>query len=158
NNGRSVIQPLFTSPAQGSNDFGGYDNPTANKLIDQALTAKTAAQAAKFWQQANAFLMKDVANVPINQQKWPLFHSSRVQNCPFFLVPLGCDPTNVWLQGPNAGGPPGAGPPGGRVGERGAAPRRARPAGLVRHGGRGRAGRARRVVLGRARAHARHRR
>jgi peptide/nickel transport system substrate-binding protein len=98
NNGRSTIQPLFTSPAQGSNDFGGYNNPAANKLIDQALTAKTAAQAAKLWQQANAFLMKDVADVPINIQKWPVFHSSRVQGCTFFFFTLGCDITNVWLQ------------------------------------------------------------
>ena len=27
NNGRSVLEPLFTSPAPGSNDFGGYNSP-----------------------------------------------------------------------------------------------------------------------------------
>jgi peptide/nickel transport system substrate-binding protein len=98
NNGRSTIQPLFTQPGVGSNDFGGYDNPKANKLIDQALTAKTAGQAAKAWSQANAFLAKDVANVPVNIQKWTLFHSTRLQGCTFFFFTLSCDPTNVWIQ------------------------------------------------------------
>ncbi len=98
NNGRSTIQPLFTQPGTGSNDFGGYDNPAANTLVAQALTAKTSAQAATLWAKANAFLAKDVANVPINIQKWPLFHSSRLQGCTFFFFTLSCDPTNVWIQ------------------------------------------------------------
>jgi ABC-type transport system substrate-binding protein len=98
NNGRSTIQPLFTQPGVGSNDFGGYNSPTANKLIDQALTAKTEDQAARLWSQANAFLAKDVANVPINVQKWTLFHSTRLQGCTFFFFTLSCDPTNVWIQ------------------------------------------------------------
>jgi peptide/nickel transport system substrate-binding protein len=98
NNGRSTIQPLYTQPGTGSNDFGGYDNPKANKLIDQALTARSTAQAAKLWAQANSFLAKDVANVPINMQKWPLFHSTRLQGCTIFFFTLTCDPTNVWIQ------------------------------------------------------------
>jgi peptide/nickel transport system substrate-binding protein len=98
NNGRSTIQPLYTQPGVGSNDFGGYDNPVANKLIDRALTAKTTAQAGKLWAQANSFLARDVANVPVNIQKWTLFHSSRLQGCTFFFFTLSCDITNVWIQ------------------------------------------------------------
>ena len=29
--------------------------------------------------------MKDAAFVPIELQKWPVFHSSRVQGCVFFF-------------------------------------------------------------------------
>ena len=42
--------------------------------------------------------MKDAATVPLNAQKWPVYHSSRVQGCNFFFFTLSCDPTNVWVQ------------------------------------------------------------
>jgi hypothetical protein len=61
NNGRSVIQPLFTNPAPGSSDFGGYSSPVTNGFVDKALTATSAAQAATYWRKANAQLMKDAA-------------------------------------------------------------------------------------------------
>jgi peptide/nickel transport system substrate-binding protein len=98
NNGRSTIQPLFTSPGVGSNDFGGYNSSKANALIASALTAKSPTKAAQLWAQANAYIMKDVGDVPINIQKWPVFHSSHVQGCKFFFYTLSCDITNVWLQ------------------------------------------------------------
>ena len=43
--------------------------------------------------------MKDAAVVPVNVQKWPIFHSSAVHGCNFFWFGLNCDPTNVWLSG-----------------------------------------------------------
>ncbi len=97
NNGRSVIQPLFTSPGNGSSDFGGYSSPITNALVNRALTAKSAAQAASYWRKANAQLMRDAATVPVEIQKWTVFHSSRVQGCVFWIPDLNCDPTNVWL-------------------------------------------------------------
>jgi peptide/nickel transport system substrate-binding protein len=99
NNGRSVIQPLFTSPGNGSSDFGGYDSKLTNGLVAKALTATSQESAATYWQKANAQLMKDAATVPVEIQKWPLFHSSRVQGCLFWIPDLNCDPTNVWLNG-----------------------------------------------------------
>jgi len=99
NNGRSVIQPLFTQPGNGSSDFGGYDSKKLNALVDKALTATSPSASATYWKQANAQLMKDVAAVPVEVQKWPLFHSSRVQGCNFWVLDLNCDPTNVWLEG-----------------------------------------------------------
>jgi hypothetical protein len=42
--------------------------------------------------------MKDAATVPLNSQKWPVYHSSRVQGCNFFFFTLSCDPTNVSVQ------------------------------------------------------------
>ena len=99
NNGRSVIQPLFTKPGNGSSDFGGYNSPILNGLVAKALTASTPAAAASYWRQANAQIMKDAAVVPVEIQKWPLYHSSRLQGCVFWIPDLNCDPTNVWIKG-----------------------------------------------------------
>ena len=99
NNGRSTIVPLLTQPGLGSNDFGGYTSSTVNSFINAALSAPNAAAAAQNWQKADSAAMQDVANVPVNVQKWPIFHSARVHGCNFFWFGLNCDPTNVWLSG-----------------------------------------------------------
>ncbi len=99
NNGRSTIVPLLTQPGLASNDFGGYVNPKVQSYIDAALKAPDAATAAQNWQKADSTAMQDVANIPINVQKWPIFHSARVHGCNFFWFGLNCDPTNVWLSG-----------------------------------------------------------
>jgi peptide/nickel transport system substrate-binding protein len=99
NNGRSVIQPLFTSPGNGSSDYGGYDSVKTNSYVAQALTAESQGEASSYWRKANEQLMKDAAVVPVEIQKWTIFHSSRVQGCLFWVLNLNCDPTNVWLSG-----------------------------------------------------------
>jgi ABC-type transport system substrate-binding protein len=98
NNGRSTLQPIMTDPGPGASDYSGYNSPVATGLINKALTAPTQAQAAKLWSQANTYVAKDAATVPLNSQKWPVFRSSRVQGCNFFFFTLSCDPTNVWVQ------------------------------------------------------------
>src|SRR6476619_4117686 len=98
NNGRSVVQPLFTNPGLGSTDWGGYDNPTENALVDKALTARTPAPANKLWAAAQTFVMKEAGYVTINVQKWPIYHSARLQGCNFFWYTLSCDVTNVWIK------------------------------------------------------------
>jgi ABC-type transport system substrate-binding protein len=99
NNGRSVIQPLFTKPGPGSSNYGGYNSPVANRFVNNALTAKSRAQAATYWRRANAQVMKDAATVPVEIQKWTVFHSTKVQNCTFMFLSLNCDVTQVWLKG-----------------------------------------------------------
>jgi peptide/nickel transport system substrate-binding protein len=99
NNGRSTIVPLLTQPGLGSNDFGGYTSDKVESFINAALSAPDAATAAQNWQKADSAAMEDVANIPINVQKWPIFHSARVHGCNFFWFGLNCDPTNVWLSG-----------------------------------------------------------
>jgi peptide/nickel transport system substrate-binding protein len=99
NNGRSTIVPLLTQPGLASNDFGGYTSQKVESFINAALSAPDAATAAQNWQKADATAMQDVANIPINVQKWPIFHSARVHGCNFFWFGLNCDPTNVWLSG-----------------------------------------------------------
>jgi peptide/nickel transport system substrate-binding protein len=98
NNGRSVLQALFTSPGAGSSDYGNYNSPTTNKLIASALTAKAPAAAAKLWTQANEQIQKDVGVVSLNASKGVIYNSSRVQGCSFFVYTFTCDPTNIWLQ------------------------------------------------------------
>jgi peptide/nickel transport system substrate-binding protein len=98
NNGRSVIQPLLTNPAPGSSDYGGYSSPVTNGFVEKALTAKSPAQAGTYWRKANAQVMKDAAIVPVEIQKWTVFHSSKVQNCIFYFLSLNCDVTQVWLK------------------------------------------------------------
>ena len=97
NNGRAVIQPLFTNPLPGSSDYGGYSSPVTDRLVHKALTATSPKQAATYWRQANAQVMRDAATVPVEIQKWPVFHSSKVQNCRFSLLSINCDVTQVWL-------------------------------------------------------------
>ncbi|HMH94646.1 MAG TPA: ABC transporter substrate-binding protein [Streptosporangiaceae bacterium] len=99
NNGRSTLVPLLTQPGVGSNDFGGYTSPVVEKDLKAALSAPSTAAATTDWQAADTAAMKDVAVVPINVQKWPIFHSAAVHGCNFFWFGLNCDPTNVWLSG-----------------------------------------------------------
>ena len=98
NNGRSTLQPIMTNPGPGASDYSGYNSPVTTGLINKALTAPSQAAAAKLWSKANTQTMKDAATVPLNAQKWPVYHSSRVQGCNFFFFTLSCDPTNVWVQ------------------------------------------------------------
>jgi ABC-type transport system substrate-binding protein len=97
NNGRATIQPLFANPGELSNDFPGYNSSVTNGLIHQALIAPTQAEAASFWAKADEQVVKDVADVPLINQRWTLFHSPQVHGCVFFVNALNCDPTNVWL-------------------------------------------------------------
>ena len=99
NNGRSTLVPLLTQPGTGSNDFDGYTSPVVEKDIANALSAPSTGAATTDWQAADTAAMKDVAVVPINVQKWPIFHSAAVHGCNFFWFGLNCDPTNVWLSG-----------------------------------------------------------
>lgn len=98
NNGRSTIVPLLTAPGPGSNDFGGYTSSAMESLVTQALTAATPAAAATAWSQANQHAINDAAIVPINVQKWPIYHSAALQGCNFFWYSLNCDLPNVWLK------------------------------------------------------------
>lgn len=97
NNGRSTLEPLFTDPGNGSNDFGGYSSPVTTSLISKALAASSAGVSTGLWSQAERQVLSDAAAVPVEYQKWPVYHSSAVHGCTFWWFGLNCDPTNVWL-------------------------------------------------------------
>ena len=96
-NGRSTIVPILTNPGLGSNDFGGYNSAVVNNYVHQALVATTLKASAAYWVKADEQAMKDAAVVPVNVQKWPIYHSSNLQGCNFVAEFLNCDPTQVWL-------------------------------------------------------------
>ena len=97
NNGRSTLEPLFTVPGNGSNDFGGYSSPVTDSIVSKALAAPSSSASAALWSQAERQIMHDVAAVPVEYQKWPVYHSSAVHGCTFWFPGLNCDPTNIWL-------------------------------------------------------------
>jgi peptide/nickel transport system substrate-binding protein len=98
-NGRSIIVPLFDGRqcGEGSTNYGCYNSPITNKLIDQALEAKTTDEAANLWAQADQQIMKDAAFVPFQQQLTPLTRSNRVHNALFQQKSVTYDYTNLWL-------------------------------------------------------------
>ncbi|MFA1546354.1 ABC transporter substrate-binding protein [Actinomadura chokoriensis] len=99
NNGRSIIQPLFDGRTRGQNttNYGGYDNPQVNALIDAALTAPGADRAAGYWQQADQKIMEDAAIVPLLDRAQTLFHSSRVHGALYVPTTAAYDYTRLWL-------------------------------------------------------------
>jgi peptide/nickel transport system substrate-binding protein len=101
NNGRAVIEPLFDGRTYGPNsvDYGDYNNPKVNALIDKALATQDEQAAAADWHQADLQIMRDAAIVPIETQKLPLFHSSRVQNASYSPFSENFDVTNLWVSG-----------------------------------------------------------
>jgi peptide/nickel transport system substrate-binding protein len=101
NNGRAIIEPLFDGRTYGPNstDFGDYNNPRVNALIDKALATTDQQAAAALWHQADLQVMRDAAIIPIETQKLPLFHSSRVQHAIYSPFSENFDVTNLWLSG-----------------------------------------------------------
>ena len=65
-------------PQYGPNtvDYGDYNSPTVNALIDKAESAKDASTAATYWHQADEQIMKDAAFIPFQTQKVPAYHSA----------------------------------------------------------------------------------
>ncbi|MGN6130586.1 MAG: ABC transporter substrate-binding protein [Nocardioidaceae bacterium] len=103
----SFFAPLFSGkpsfPPQGSN-FGLYENPKTDQLIQQAATAKSLDQAKSLWAQADKQVMEDAAFFPITNPKEPNYHASQVHNAVYLPAFQNFDPTNVWLEQGKQGG------------------------------------------------------
>jgi ABC-type transport system substrate-binding protein len=99
NNGRAFLVPLFDGRTcgEGSTNYGCYNSPVTNKLIDEALAAKTQDEAAKLWGQADQQIMKDAAFVPFMRQDTPLTRSNRVHNALYMQTSSLYDYSNIWL-------------------------------------------------------------
>jgi peptide/nickel transport system substrate-binding protein len=100
NNGRAFLEPLFDGRTYGPNssDYGGYNDPQTNALMDQAMAAASDSAAATAWQAVATHIMEDAALVPLAGQKSPIYHSARVRNCVFSLISANCDVTALWLK------------------------------------------------------------
>jgi ABC-type transport system substrate-binding protein len=101
NNGRAIVEPLFDGRTYGPNstDYGDYDNPKVNALIDKALSTTDQQAAAGLRHQADVQVMRDAAIIPIETQRLPLYHSSRVQHAIYSPFSENFDITNLWLSG-----------------------------------------------------------
>jgi peptide/nickel transport system substrate-binding protein len=121
-NGRTVIQPLFDGRNFGpnTNNYGDYDNPLVNAAIDSALAALTPEAAVKGWEKAATIIMEDAGDIPLVQNKLPIYHSSRLQNCIYLLLGSDCDMSNVWLHGVKGARPQFAKAPARAAGQSGA--------------------------------------
>jgi len=100
-NGRAMISPLFDGRTYGPNsmNYGAYNSPRTNAMIDSALAAATADVASRYWQTAAAHIMDDAAIVPLDQGKNPSYHSARVRNCLYEVFGYSCGLTELWLKG-----------------------------------------------------------
>ncbi|WP_116948990.1 ABC transporter substrate-binding protein [Jiangella endophytica] len=103
----SFFKPLFSGkpsfPPAGSN-FGLYDNPDLNTLIQQASQAATKDDAATLWEQADEQVMKDAVFFPITDPLNANYHASQVNNAVYIPAFQNFDPANVWLTKGEQGG------------------------------------------------------
>ncbi|MGW1339680.1 ABC transporter substrate-binding protein [Kribbella sp. NPDC002412] len=103
----SFFNPLFSGepsfPPVGSN-FGLYDDPETNSLIQQAIAAPTTDQAADLWAKADARVMDQAAFYPLTNNKQANYHAEQVNNAVYVPSMQNYDPTNVWLSKDKQGG------------------------------------------------------
>jgi peptide/nickel transport system substrate-binding protein len=98
NNGRTSMQPLFTSPCVNpTTDYGCYESTITSGLINKALTATSLSAAATYWHQADMQVMKDAVIVPFENQNTPVYKSTRVKNAIWSWTNQLYDPTQLWL-------------------------------------------------------------
>jgi peptide/nickel transport system substrate-binding protein len=101
-NGRAVLQPMTDGPNYGPNsvDYGDYNSPITNGLVQQALSlpSSESAKVADLWHQASMQTMTDAALIPLNIVDVPLYKSSRVMNPVYLPINENFDITNVWLK------------------------------------------------------------
>jgi peptide/nickel transport system substrate-binding protein len=108
-NGRTIVPALLQGPAcvEGTTNYGCYDDPVVDSLINKAETASSAEAAGGYWQQADVQVMKDAAIVPIDTANLAIYASKRVRGVlpdgksyPTAIVAenIGApDITNLWL-------------------------------------------------------------
>ncbi|TCC45136.1 ABC transporter substrate-binding protein [Kribbella capetownensis] len=103
----SFFNPLFSGepsfPPVGSN-FGLYNDPQTNDLIDQAIAAPTTDAAAELWAKADARVMEQAAFYPVTNNKQSSYHATQVHNAIYVPSLQNFDPANVWLSQDKQGG------------------------------------------------------
>lgn len=96
----SFFNPLFSGqpsyPPVGSN-FGLYNDPTTNSLVQQAIAASTLDQAEALWAKADQRVMAMAPFYPLTSPLNASYHASQVHNAVYVPSLQMFDPTNVWL-------------------------------------------------------------
>jgi peptide/nickel transport system substrate-binding protein len=103
----SYFLPLFSGqpsfPPIGSN-YGYYDSPQANALIQQALSAPDTSTQNNLFAQVDKQIMTDAAIYPITNVNWPTYRASQLHNAVYMDALQNFDPANVWLDPAKNGG------------------------------------------------------
>jgi peptide/nickel transport system substrate-binding protein len=100
NGSRSFIGVLLdgrTITATSNNNYGSYNNPKVNALIDQAYATRDDQARSNLWGQIDLRLMEDAAWAPLVYDREVFFWSSRVKNWSFTPWLANPDITNLWL-------------------------------------------------------------
>jgi peptide/nickel transport system substrate-binding protein len=100
NGSRSIIGVLLdgrTITPTSNNNYGDYNNPRVNALIDQANAARDDRARGALWGQIDRLVMQDAAWAPLVYDREAFFWSSRVRNWTFTPWLANPDITNLWL-------------------------------------------------------------
>jgi peptide/nickel transport system substrate-binding protein len=100
NGSRSIIGVLLdgrTITATSNNNYGDYNNPKVNALIDRAYAARDDRERSALWGQIDRLVMEDAAWAPLVYDREAFFWSSRVRNWTFTPWLANPDITNLWL-------------------------------------------------------------
>jgi peptide/nickel transport system substrate-binding protein len=80
-----------------SSNFGFFNDPKLNSLMQDALAAPNPSAAASAWHQADMEAMTQAAVMPLESPNWASIHGSQVHNCVIIGQFQGCNMANVWL-------------------------------------------------------------
>jgi ABC-type transport system substrate-binding protein len=80
-----------------SNNYGRYNNPKVNALLDQAYGTRDDQARTALWGRIDRMLMEDAAWAPLVYDREAFFWSSRVRNWTFTPWLSNPDITNLWL-------------------------------------------------------------
>jgi peptide/nickel transport system substrate-binding protein len=80
-----------------TNNFGHYNNPKVNRMIDEAYATRDDRARTALWGQIDRKLMEDAAWAPLVYDRQAFFWSSRVQHWTFTPWLSNPDITNLWL-------------------------------------------------------------
>jgi peptide/nickel transport system substrate-binding protein len=84
-----------------TNNFGHYNNPKVNAMIDEAYKTRDDRARTALWGQIDRTLMEDAAWAPLVYDREAFFWSARVRNWTFTPWLSNPDITNLWLD-PNS--------------------------------------------------------
>jgi peptide/nickel transport system substrate-binding protein len=80
-----------------NNNYGNYNNPKVNAMIDRAYATTDEAARNAIWGQIDRTVMEDAAWAPLVYDREAFFWSSRVRNWTFTPWLSNPDITNLWL-------------------------------------------------------------
>ena len=80
-----------------NNNYGNYNNPKVNALIDQAYAARNDQAGSALWGRIDRLVMEDAAWAPLVYDREVFFWSSRLRNWKFSPWLTNPDITNIWL-------------------------------------------------------------